>query len=117
MAFEDGEGRLKLWFARVQKILSKRGKGRKLILSAVDLDNVPAGLQVKVHFYSPVPRKRRTYKYRSAGRVSLELESYPVTAILYIVHFDYNATRDEYTLQLDEWRGVQDRLKELRQRS
>ena len=56
MAFEDGEGRLKLWFARVQKILSKRGKGRKLILSAVDLDNVPAGLQVKVHFYSPVPR-------------------------------------------------------------
>ena len=112
MCFESDDGTKKLWFGRLQKLVLKQTSGsrKKVILDAVPIDNIPAGLQFRARYYTTVPRKRRTFKYGVESSCSPDVRSYCASCILHVVDFDYHLERDEYTLDLQQWRVVQQKL-------
>ena len=114
MAFENNDGSRQLWFGRLQKLLVRSASGsRKVLLDAVPIDNLPMGLQVRAQYYTPVPRKQRTFKYGVGSKQVPEAKSYDAACILHIVEFEYDIDRDEYKLDSEVWRIVQEKLSSL----
>ena len=115
LAFDAGPGTdLHVEFGRIQKMVSRgMGKSKKsyLRLYAIPFDNVPDSLEVRLHFYNKVGHHRgmQTFKYETKP----DVKRYSASATLKIVHFDYDAESDVYTLPQEQWTDISEELTRL----
>ena len=109
MAFDDGpDTNLRPEFGRIQKLVVN-SKRTYLRLSAVPLDDVPAGLELRCRFYKRVGESL-TFKY--SGKP--DLNRYSAKSVIMIVHFKYDQRNDNYILSDSQWEDINSELRKLR---
>ena len=109
MAFDGGpDTNVRPEFGRIQKLVSCNGNRSHLMLSAVPLDDVPAGLELRCRFYKRVGESM-TFKY--SGKP--DLNRYSAKSVIMIVHFEYDQRNDDYILSDSQWEDINSELRKL----
>ena len=109
IAFDDGPGtNVRAEFGRIQKIVSRVGKRSHLMLSAVPLNNIPVGLELRFKFYTRIGQSL-TFKYSSKP----DLNRYPAKSVIMIVAFEYDQKNDTYILSENQWEEINSELRKV----